>query len=215
MQTYTVNEQVFDSMDSEEQWYWLGFILGDGCIFTRRNEWRLQVRLRADDGKHLETLRAFLQFGGALHLECEEAALCLVVYSRGLCARLIDLGVVPNKSFGGHPMPTVPNRFTFAFLRGHFDANGHVSQVSPNGYKLGFSGQHRLMRWVQERLRHLVGVSPGLFYDKGGCAELVYGRREQVRAIARWLYGFENDALGVPRLSRKRVRLEPVIGAAA
>jgi len=213
--TRNLNELAFDAMDTEAHWYWLGFLLADGSVFHRRCEWRLAVSLRESDRDHLEALREFLGYEAPLELVSRAAQVRLVVYSMRLCRRLFELGVVPRKSFDGHPMPVVPNRFAFAFVRGHFDGNGHACKVSPNGYKLGFAGQHRLMRWMQERLRHLVGVPPGLFYDKGGCAELVYGRRHQVRALARWLYGFDHDKPGVPHLARKRAVLEPLLEGAA
>jgi len=221
MQTerYTLDEHYFHAMDAPEKWYWLGFILADGCILIRKRtrgvEHRLQVRLGERDMKHLECLRQALAFSGPLH-PCTQicrgratVTQTLVIYSKTLCKRLLELGVTPRKSFDGHPMPVVPARDLSSFMRGHFDANGSVSQVSPNGYKLGFSGQHRLMRWMRERIRLKTGVEPGLLYRKQGCGELVYGQRWQVLSLADWLYQVPG-----PHLHRKREILIPVLGGA-
>jgi hypothetical protein len=211
---YTLNEAAFDVMDTSAHWYWLGFLLGDGSVLVRRDatEHRLSVTLWQRDRSHLERLSTFLSYDGPLHETRAGRYVDLAITSKHLCRRVIELGVVPRKSFGGHPMPEVPNRFCHAFMRGHFDANGHVTQVSKNGYKLGFAGQHRLMRWMAEKVEHLSGANRSLFYDRGGCAELVFGRRSQVQRVAEWMYGVDDRDTGRPNLARKRIGLNPILG---
>jgi hypothetical protein len=201
-------------MDTLAHWYWLGFILADGTLLIRergrRHEHRLRVRLREEDRAHLEALARFLKFDGTIKAE-PRALAKLSIYSPRIVLRLLELGVAPRKSFAGHPMPVVPKASTHAFARGHFDANGHISPVGKRILKIGFSGQHRLMRWFQETIALLVGAKPGLFYDKGGCAELVYGQQVQIEAVLRWLYGRDDCAPEEPCLARKRVIAEAVL----
>ena len=53
-----LNENAFDSMDNEEQFYWLGFMYADGCISKTGN--RIEVHLSLSDISHLEKFRKFL-----------------------------------------------------------------------------------------------------------------------------------------------------------
>ena len=39
----TVNENVFDVIDTEEKAYWLGFMYADGCIYSK--EYRIELSL--------------------------------------------------------------------------------------------------------------------------------------------------------------------------
>ena len=53
-----LNENCFDSMNSEAQFYWLGFMYADGNISKEGN--RIEMRLSIKDIDHLEKFRAFL-----------------------------------------------------------------------------------------------------------------------------------------------------------
>ncbi len=206
--THCLNESAFDTLATEASWYWLGLLLADGCVFTRRNgrEWLLQLKLHENDRIVVEEFAQFIGFDGALREY--PGSVSLVTYSKPLCQRLIGLGIVPRKSFDGHPLPCVPSRFMFAFTRGHFDGNGHVEQRTRDSYRLGFCGQARFMDWLREGIGQLVGAEGGALAHVRGCGTLVYGRRPEVRAIARWMLGDDDGGSGAPFMPRKRDLLE-------
>lgn len=54
---HQLDESFFDSIDSEEKAYWLGFLTADGNVYGTR----IQVSLSARDVGHLEKLRAALK----------------------------------------------------------------------------------------------------------------------------------------------------------
>lgn len=211
--THALRETAFDTLATEESWYWLGLLLADGCVFTRRGgrEWLLQLKLHACDRGVVEGLAQFIGYEGQLRSVGPHVA--LVVYSKPLCQRLLALGVVPRKSFDGHPLPAVPARFMFAFARGHFDGNGHIFQRTRRSFRLGFCGQPRLMDWFRERMRQLVGVEHGDLRHVVGCGTLTYGRRSEVGALARWLLGHDDGGSGKPFMPRKRTLLEHLAGS--
>ena len=210
---FGLNEHAFDELTTTEHWYWLGFLLADGCVFSRRagQDWLLQVKLQLHDRHLVEALKCFLEYEGEVRSFPARNAAILAVHSKVLCSRLRDLGIVQRKSFDGHPMPVVPSSCAYAFVRGHFDGNGYVQQRTPNSYRLGFSGQSRLMRWLAETAEHLVGVHGGRIEDRGGCAALVFGRRPEVASLARWMCGLHDNGSGLPCLLRKRAALEPLL----
>jgi hypothetical protein len=216
---HKLNEHYFDRMDTAEKWYWYGFILADGCVFSRRDgrERLFQLRLAERDRTHLEEFSQALSYEGPIRRVVPppasrwEPSVTIAIYSRALCTRLLELGLVQRKSFDGHPLPSVPAMFTQPFVRGHFDANGYASvDRETRNFNIGFSGTPRMMRWLHAWIRHVSGVGGGSFSHRGSCGELKYRGNRQVRRLATWLY----DAPG-PFLVRKRVVLEPLIGAAA
>jgi len=201
---YSCNANYFDRMDGPDQWYWLGFLLGDGCISIPPGRTaRLQVSLGERDRPHLELLQRALAFTGPAYRlvgnrkgTVTRGAMIAVV-SDHLCRRLIELGVTPRKSIVGHPLPVVPIRSLAVFIRGYFDANGTASRSGRTGFRLGFSGQPRLMRWLEEQFQQYTDAGRGLFYPQHPtCAQLVYARRSKVNSLVKWLYSAEGPALG-------------------
>lgn len=53
------NEHIFDSIDTEEKAYWLGFIFADGYISSRDNAFELS--LKAEDKEHLDKFNTFME----------------------------------------------------------------------------------------------------------------------------------------------------------
>lgn len=65
MPSYSFNKNYFDSIDSPDKAYWLGFIWGDGCVMkrTRGNSvsYEFKVGLSEKDDEHLYKLRNALE----------------------------------------------------------------------------------------------------------------------------------------------------------
>ena len=123
-----LNEFIFDSMDSEEKFYWLGFLYADGNISSTGN--RLEVRLSSKDLEHLEKFRKFLNLTTEIRVGvCNGNGFChLSVRNKHLWNTLYNLGCIPCKSL----VLTFPNKelfnnnpvFLMAFIRGYVDGDG-------------------------------------------------------------------------------------------
>lgn len=101
-----LNEFIFDIMDSEEKFYWLGFLYADGNISSTGN--RLEVRLSSKDLEHLEKFRKFLNLTTEIRVGvCNGNGFChLSVRNKHLWNTLNNLGCVPCKSL----ILTFPNK---------------------------------------------------------------------------------------------------------
>ena len=53
------NNKVFDSIDTEEKAYWLGFLFADGSVSARDNQ--VELSLSSIDRGHLQKFRRFLE----------------------------------------------------------------------------------------------------------------------------------------------------------
>ena len=61
---FVLNHNVFNSIDTKEKAYWLGFLFADGFI-TKDNY--VGISLKNDDYKHLEKFRDFIESNHIIH----------------------------------------------------------------------------------------------------------------------------------------------------
>ncbi len=125
-----LNESAFDSMDTEEQFYWLGFMYADGNISSTGN--RIEVRLAIKDLDHLEKFRKFINLSTSIRVGTWNGyGFChLAVRNKHMWNTLNDLGCTPRKSL----TLTFPDLKLFKgnrlnvlhFIRGYVDGDGYL-----------------------------------------------------------------------------------------
>jgi predicted transcriptional regulator len=124
---------VFDSIDTEEKAYWLGFLYADGNVSSTINN--VEVSLSISDIDHLEKYRMFLKnespvkigevsCNGKIFKRCR-----LSVVNKYFKERLIELGCIPNKSLKlRFPHGIFENSsLKYHFIRGYVDGDGSIS----------------------------------------------------------------------------------------
>ena len=130
------NEHVFDTIDTEEKAYWLGFIYADGYI-SSIDRAGFEIALKAEDSNHLQKFNTFMEHRknnvklGISKCNGKEFQRCRWnVRNQHLWSTLNSLGCVPNKSL----IAQFPNVEIFTnpelikhFIRGYFDGDGCVS----------------------------------------------------------------------------------------
>lgn len=133
-----LNENCFDNMNTEEQFYWLGFMYADGNISKEGN--RVEMRLSLKDKDHLEKFRKFLQLTTEIRVgETNGVKFChLSVRNKHLWNTLNRLGCTPQKSL----TLIFPNLKLFKntanilhFIRGYVDGDGCLT-IFKDGDKL-------------------------------------------------------------------------------
>lgn len=126
-----LNENVFDSIDTEEKAYWLGFLFADGNISNKNNY--IRINLSKKDKKHLEKLKMFLNYErDVLDYETKQGYNIsrMSVSNKHLWNKLNELGCTPNKSLTLKFPKCVFNEkqeLIRHFLRGYFDGDGCLS----------------------------------------------------------------------------------------
>lgn len=134
------NVHVFDTIDSEDKAYWLGFLYADGCVsyLATQNSYRTCLELKSTDVEHLKKFKDFLQdtressiristrtFNGKEFKVCSYQ-----IYNEHLAKTLINLGCIIRKSLTlTFPDPNVfkkPN-LVFDFIRGYTDGDGSLT----------------------------------------------------------------------------------------
>ena len=141
------NNTVFDSIDTEEKAYWLGFLYADGYLDSSRN--LIEVSLSDKDTSHLEKFNIFMQHKDLNHVKIGKAKCGNKEYKRcrwnvtnkHLWQQLNSYGCTPNKSLTLQ-FPNISifssNNLIRHFIRGYFDGDGsfsrylHRTTVSPH-----------------------------------------------------------------------------------
>ena len=146
------NEHIFDSIDTEEKAYWLGFIFADGNIrtvknFDKKSEYGFQITLKKSDSEHLLKFNQFMRHKkDNRHYHNTKSPTCSwYVTNQHLWETLNSYGCTPNKSL----TLKFPDKNIFKneslirhFIRGYFDGDGCFSQ---DKIKFGFTPRLSLL----------------------------------------------------------------------
>lgn len=213
------NETYFDSIDSEEKAYWLGFIVADGNL--NRNETVMQINLSSKDSLHLEKL------GNILGQPVKQTSWqkngknlggCYLAFSSKRCWRsLYDMGLRPAKTHEDQSVVWFNLKADLKrhFIRGLFDGDGCVS-FSRSGNKFlcsaSICGERRLVELVQDHLSDRLGISKSKNEHRNLLTITRWSGARQVGAIEDYLYKNSSVYLERKRSIFRSIRKQPKKG---
>lgn len=194
---YRYDENYFEKVKSANQAYLAGYIMGDGTIIDRGKSKRIVLCLAAKDQQLLEDIAQELNMDDAVKFRKrgtpnEQNKYALVINSTKMANDLIAIGITPNKT-GKERFPDFDNtELHWAFLRGFFDADGHVRVFEQNGYlkaRMAFTGNREMLLDILTFLR-AQGFAENVksITKKQGCFDLYIGSVQQLRVIYHLLY---------------------------
>lgn len=128
---YHCNYNYFETIDTEDKAYWLGFIYADGNINKAQST--LRINLQARDNFHLSKLNKCIDGNFNVRIYDEKHGdktypMCqILVYSTKIARDLMDKGVVPHKS-NIITFPELRNDLVRHFIRGYFDGDGSICE---------------------------------------------------------------------------------------
>lgn len=125
--SYPYDEAFFETIDTEEKAYFLGFVMADGCVYIgKKGDRMLRVEIHKKDREILE------KFAKALKtlrpLKYRKDYVDIRVFGRKILKDLKRLGCVQRKSLIlKFPDSTqVPDHLIHHLVRGYFDGDGTV-----------------------------------------------------------------------------------------
>ena len=123
---YSHNDDSF-SIDTEESFYWAGFIAADGCIKCRnKNTKILAIGLANKDEKHLVKLKNFLLAEEPVKKYINYSSIHIV--SNKIAKDLERFNIVPRKTHVyKFPEWLIDHPMVNHFMRGYFDEDGGIS----------------------------------------------------------------------------------------
>lgn len=145
---FTCDNYFFETIDSEEKAYWLGFIFGDGWIETNRKHSSdmLGLALSESDESHIIKFQKSIKSNHLIHrynygkgaYSNNKKYSRLQIKSDKIVADLMKYGLIPNKTNKNFSPKDIPNNFLRHFIRGFFDADGSLPlRKVKQGYAVG------------------------------------------------------------------------------
>ncbi|PSB26344.1 LAGLIDADG family homing endonuclease [Chlorogloea sp. CCALA 695] len=117
---HTLNESYFEYIDNPNKAYFLGFIMGDGCVSKNR----LKISIHKKDSIILETFKELLDATQPI-TKCVESKLEICIYNPQIVLSLNKWNIIERKSFVAQ-LPKLEDTYLPHFIRGIFDADGSI-----------------------------------------------------------------------------------------
>ena len=213
------NLDFFQTIDTEEKAYWLGFIYADGCIV--RSGYTLTISINKKDEEHLQKLsdifnkplRSFTQTCSLMNNTNVCEMVKLYIYNKSMYNDLLECGVEERKTYSNttHILDSIPKNLICHFVRGYFDGDGSITCQSNNTRIAYFNlvGIEDFLIQVQNILNTQVLSSNDVHirFNKN-LYTLSYCKHDNMREFYNWIYN--NSTVYLPR---KKIRFEQILDA--
>jgi intein-encoded DNA endonuclease-like protein len=191
------DENYFSEIRTPNQAYLIGYILGDGTLFNRKKSKRLVLTLAEKDKQLLYDIANELNMSDQVKFRKskslnEQNKFSLPVSCTKLCNDLISLGITPNKTGMEKWIDFNDINLQWSFIRGFFDADGHIRVYQRNGFlkvRLGFTGSKYMMDAILKFMKSQnIGLNVNAICSKQGCYDLYFSSVNDVKKIYNYLY---------------------------
>ena len=202
---YELNESYFDSIDTAEKAYFLGFIAADG--YVNNNYQQLSVTLHKADVEVLDNLKKALGYTGPVKQRlmssnghwATRVTLCIV--NKHIVDSLNKLGIIQKKSLV-LKFPEIDTTLHSHFIRGYFDGDGSIHE--PDCFNM--AGTPAFLSAAQAILIAKCELNKTKLDDYKETNKLCYNGKLQLKWIYDYLY---KDS--TVHLTRKKIKFEEVI----
>lgn len=204
---FSVDEWIFQNIDSHEKAYLLGFIYSDGNVYKNK----LQIAIHKND---IEILRNFKKIMKSNHkLYNDKTIKRFIIRSEKIVNDLFKLGVNPRKSLV-LKFPTTKQvglKYINSFILGFFDGDGHISMCDEkNGAQFGLTSTFEFLESVRNILKNELNVNSSLYKEKRSLNNTWYLRiwlpykSEKTNKIYSYLY--KNISFSLKRKKNKFIK---------
>lgn len=166
---YQLNQNFFETIDTEEKAYWLGFLYADGNIRKHKNQSVIQFKVgdREVIENFLKSLNCNMPVGEYTNWAGKDV-FGIHLTSDKMFEDLCKHGCIPNKSLILKFPTTVPENLTSHFIRGYFDGDGSVyinkkkwiktPKTNPTIYYndvlgISFNGTKEMLEAINEKIK--------------------------------------------------------------
>jgi hypothetical protein len=190
--TCDINHTYFDSIDTEEKAYWLGFLYGDGSIYQNTGSVEVQLAVQSSDGNVIESFKDALN---SEHSIVKSNGKCSIAFrTPSLTSALQSHGLTLDKTTSGSLPDISRSSLQSAFTRGLFDADGHTGDFGR--FNITGSSRERF-----EKLSEWLPVDTSIHDRTDGVFVIRVGSKPRLNELNSWLY--PDGAETQPALQRK------------
>lgn len=201
---WCLNESFFDEINNEEKAYIFGLFLADGSVSLKKST--ISICLEESDRYMLERIREIMNSEKPLTFVdysnkndygySYKNQYRLSIYSAKMCKRLVDYGMVENKSMLLKFPNCIPDEMFRHFVRGYFDGNGSFCPYYTKNGKfqplVTFTSTEGFCTKLRMKLQEELSIPCGGVYDaqchNGITRVLSISGRHQTNKILDWMY---------------------------
>lgn len=191
------NEDFFDVIDDECKAYFLGYIMADGNVSITNNQFCLKLHISIQDKEIIDKFLKVINSSNKTSIKNNGKSYYVSLTSVHMCKRLIELGVIPNKTGKECISDEIPKSLIRHYLRGVFDGDG-ITDISKK--RSGFVGSVNIINSILKELDEELTV---FYAGKGKKVVYFLGGKKFSKKLHKYLYDESNIWL-----ERKRSRLE-------
>jgi len=210
---YNCDDFIFQSITTEEQAYWLGFIAADGCVYEYPDQKRgsLIITLNKKDINQLEKFKIFMKteakivfVDGEGYSKGKDQLCRITINSIQIIRDLINLGILPRKSLILKPPKNIPSNLLLHFIRGYFDGDGTIYNQNTN-VVVGFCGTKEILEWIQTILNTDLSYSKRYDDNKNNYSIRVGGTNKPFKMISQF---YDNSTIYLDRKHAQYLKLK-------
>lgn len=186
---YLINDDFFNTIDTEKKAYWLGMIATDGTIRKNKNRNEIVLSLKIEDVIHIEKFLKDIGSSSKVYYTTRNgskqayASIC----SKQLKKSLINLGITPNKSLTIVP-PKLPKCLERHFWRGCIDGDGSIFRAKKEiAWHCSYNGTFEMVNQFVKFLQNN-GIAFKKPYKRGNIYSVSYDSKESVKNLLNLLY---------------------------
>ena len=208
-----LRENYFENIDTEDKAYFLGYIIGDGNVFTDycKNGYSALISITANE-KDVYILEKFIEIIGANTVIGNDGrgARQASVRSNKMADDLSKYGVVPRKSFKTYLPNNISENFMKDLIRGICDSDGSIGAQpltnNPNKFNhwISFCGTQKLMEDISQYCYSALSLthkSTVYQYKNRKLSETKFKNIKDMYTVGMWMY--DNSKYFLPRKKEK------------
>jgi hypothetical protein len=203
-----LNQYYWSDLDSLIKCYYIGFLIGDGCVYNNK----LSIGLSAKDIDWLQTFKNETTCTANIRLYSNNGYDCVSLEqsSRQWCDDLYTYNVIPRKScIVELPMDEVNTLEEIsALILGIFDSDGTIglyprkNSIGKFHYQFSIAGSKALCLQIREQLTNNLDIFNGTLYNKkNNLYQISWAGKQDIIKICEFLY--QNTELSDIWLKRK------------
>lgn len=170
-----LNENYFETIDSEMKSYWLGMLMADGSVIKKsENSFVVKLELKVEDkyvlekfAEDIETDVKVKDYKYKYKNRSDKHNAVIQIHSKKIAEDLSKYGIVPQKTHKQNKLPNIPKKYMSHFIRGYFDGDGGISLVKPKDQNIHrasimFCADETLANEIQKLLLEDVDINSSI-----------------------------------------------------
>lgn len=192
---HKLDENFFETINTQEKAYILGLLYADGCVSTKINH--VILCFSEIDIELLEDVRDILAPINTIRSQIQKISAkeqCrLVVCNSKIKQDLIKHGCVPAKSLILKQPTTIPSHLIRHFIRGYFDGDGCISKTLKSkrqtpSWTVEIAGTQDVVTFIQQHLCNQLQVTKNKIGTVKNIFRVRYGSRKDIENVYQYLY---------------------------